>query len=183
MFMFRNRRNALVKRLRKLQKCSTPNPDDQPNNPTPHGVRHGPPKEEEAAQALSRRREAAAQSILKRLKESQLDDLIKAVESKGTCDPRAGACCLVPRGDVRIVGGRPLPPLVLLVQLFRWPDVQHTFELKRLPICDHSGVAAGCSIGKSDESSELYECCNPYHWSRLFKPGKRSIQNPNVYGI
>ena len=172
MFMFRNRRQALVKRLWKLRKCSTPNPDDHTNNSTPHGVRHGPSKEEEAAQGLSKRRDAAAQSMLKRLKESQLDDLIRALESKGTCDPRAGACCLVPRGDVRIVGGRPLPPLVLLVQLFRWPDVQHTFELKRLAICEHVVDNSVKSERCANESSELYECCNPYHWSRLFKPGK-----------
>jgi hypothetical protein len=62
---------------------------------------------------------------------------IRAVESKGSCDSNSGSCCLVPRGDVRVVGGRPLPPHVLICQLFRWPDLEHGFELKRLPVCGH----------------------------------------------
>jgi hypothetical protein len=172
MFMFRNRRHALVKKLWKLRKCSQNSPDEQSANGrgAPRGQNGGP--EEETA--TSRRRESAAQSMLKRLKESQLDDLIRAVESKGACDPRGGPCCLVPRGDVRNVGAHPLPPHVLLAQLFRWPDLQHSFELKRLPICRHRCSFAGHNVNDCDESSELYECCNPYHWSRLLKPGKTS---------
>ena len=171
MFMFRNRRHALVKKLWKLRKCSQNSPDEQSANGrgAPRGQNGGP----EEDTPTSRRRETAAQSMLKRLKESQLDDLIRAVESKGACDPRGGPCCLVPRGDVRNVGARPLPPHVLLAQLFRWPDLQHSFELKRLPLCRHRGsLSLIGNVNDCDESSELYECCNPYHWSRLLKPGK-----------
>ena len=120
----------------------------------------------EETSASERRKDAATQSMLKRLKESQLEDLIRSIESKGSCDPNGGPCCLIPRGDVRVVGGRHVPPHVLVVQLFRWPDVEQSFELKRLPICRHRLTSC------VDDSVELYECCNPYHWSRLYKPGK-----------
>ena len=166
--MFRQRRHALVKRLWKLRK-SSPTSSDRHSTDLRRG-HDGLKKEgeETSASTEEKRRDVAAQSMLKRLKESQLDDLIRTIESKGSGDLRSGPCCLLPRGDVRVVGGRPLPPHVLVAQLFRWPDVQHAFELKRLPICDHKCIGDG----DGDESSELYECCNPFHWSRLFKPCK-----------
>ena len=169
MFMFRQRRHALVKRLWKLRKPQ--NNSDRQQQQQQHDLRghNGLKKEEEEATSEEKRRDVAAQSMLRRLKESQLDDLIRTIESKGSCDLRSGPCCLLPRGDVRVVGGRPLPPHVLVAQLFRWPELENAFELKRLPICGRKSVSDG------DESNELYECCNPFHWSRLFKPCKKTF--------
>lgn len=95
---------------------------------------------------------SVAQSMLKRLKETQLCLLVQAVESRGG---DTTSCVLVPKGDVR-VGRRTVAPHVLCCQLWRWPDVRHPFELKRLTCC--SSV---------DDPVDI--CCNPYHWSRLCK--------------
>ncbi|XP_008557576.1 mothers against decapentaplegic homolog 6 [Microplitis demolitor] len=46
---------------------------------------------------------------------------------------------------------------LLSCQIWRWPDICLTTQLKKLPLC-HS---------TKDPS---YVCCNPYHWSRLCKP-------------
>ncbi|XP_014487352.1 PREDICTED: mothers against decapentaplegic homolog 6 isoform X2 [Dinoponera quadriceps] len=51
----------------------------------------------------------------------------------------------------------PSDPHLLCCQIWRWPDLEHSSELKRLPIC-HSA------------KDPVYICCNPYHWSRLCKP-------------
>ncbi|XP_046420358.1 mothers against decapentaplegic homolog 2 [Neodiprion fabricii] len=48
-------------------------------------------------------------------------------------------------------------PHLLCCQIWRWPDLADSDELKRLPVCH------------SDEDP-VYVCCNPYHWSRLCKP-------------
>lgn len=53
----------------------------------------------------------------------------------------------------------PSDPHLLCCQIWRWPDLEHSSELKRLPIC-HSA------------KDPVYICCNPYHWSRLCKPGE-----------
>ena len=176
MFMFRQRRHAQVKRLWKLCKGQAE------ASPGRKSAGNGHKNEEEEASAASERvkKQAAAQSMLKRLKESQLEDLIRSIESRGTCDPNGGPCCLVPRGDVRVIGGRHFPPHVLLAQLFRWPDVQQSFELKRLPICRHRSSS---NNDVDDDSAELYECCNPYHWSRLFKPGRLLHQESIYYPV
>ncbi|EFN82887.1 Mothers against decapentaplegic-like protein 6 [Harpegnathos saltator] len=50
----------------------------------------------------------------------------------------------------------PSDPHLLCCQIWRWPDLEHSSELKRLPIC-HSA------------KDPVYICCNPYHWSRLCK--------------
>ncbi|XP_029159836.1 dwarfin sma-3-like isoform X2 [Nylanderia fulva] len=47
-------------------------------------------------------------------------------------------------------------PHLLCCQIWRWPDLEHSSELKRLPIC-HSA------------KDPVYVCCNPYHYSRLCK--------------
>ncbi|XP_067132702.1 mothers against decapentaplegic homolog 6-like [Centruroides vittatus] len=130
--MFRSRRNALVKRLWK------------------HRL---PVDEDESARRLETEVKFVVQNMLKRLKESQLELLVQAVESRG-CD--VTGCVLVPRGDLRL-GRRTLPPHVLCCQLWRWPDVRQPFELKWLRWCDAA-------------DDPLYICCNPYHWSRLCKP-------------
>ncbi|XP_071625587.1 mothers against decapentaplegic homolog 6 isoform X1 [Temnothorax longispinosus] len=55
--------------------------------------------------------------------------------------------------------GAPAPsdPHLLCCQIWRWPDLEHSSELKRLPMC-HSA------------KDPVYICCNPYHWSRLCRP-------------
>ncbi|TGZ40350.1 Mothers against decapentaplegic-like protein [Temnothorax longispinosus] len=57
--------------------------------------------------------------------------------------------------------GAPAPsdPHLLCCQIWRWPDLEHSSELKRLPMC-HSA------------KDPVYICCNPYHWSRLCRPGE-----------
>nr|XP_031834516.1 knob-associated histidine-rich protein-like [Nomia melanderi] len=51
----------------------------------------------------------------------------------------------------------PIDPHLLCCQIWRWPDLTHSSELKRLPVC-HSA------------KDPVYICCNPYHWGRLCKP-------------
>ncbi|RLU16074.1 hypothetical protein DMN91_011832 [Ooceraea biroi] len=61
------------------------------------------------------------------------------------------------RGPAESGVGAPCDPHLLCCQIWRWPDLEHSSELKRLPIC-HSA------------KDPVYICCNPYHWSRLCKP-------------
>lgn len=86
-----------------------------------------------------------------RLKKSNLEILLKAVSSKGA-DP--GKCVTIP--SLTTCAG--LAPNVLMCQLFRWPDLQSDFTLKKLPICTEI---------VSKEVFPLYQCCNPYHWSKI----------------
>ncbi|XP_069483053.1 mothers against decapentaplegic homolog 7 isoform X2 [Ambystoma mexicanum] len=90
---------------------------------------------------------ALGHSALKRLKERQLEALLQAVESRGATRT---ACLLLPAEP------RPQALPLLLCRLFRWPDLRHSCELKRLSGCE--------SHGKADP--ELV-CCNPHHLSRL----------------
>lgn len=96
---------------------------------------------------------ALTHSVLKKIKEKQLELLLQAVESKGG----ARSPCLMLPGRVDT---HPLP--LLLFRVFRWPDLRHWSQLKRLPCCE--------SYGKMNP--ELV-CCNPHHMSRLCEPGKR----------
>lgn len=106
--------------------------------------------------------------MLMRLKKSNLEALLKSIQSKGA-DP--GSCVLFPL----MASCLGMSAHVLLCQLFRWPDLQSDYNLKRLhPFCkdqDHCG-------GKNEDhlriQPKLYECCNPYHWSRIinFEQGK-----------
>ncbi|XP_059563239.1 mothers against decapentaplegic homolog 7 isoform X5 [Myotis daubentonii] len=123
---------------------------------------------------------ALTHSVLKKLKERQLELLLQAVESRGGTRT---ACLLLPgRLDCRLGLGAPagsqpaqspssysLP--LLLCKVFRWPDLRHSSEVKRLCCCE--------SYGKINP--ELV-CCNPHHLSRLceldshllLEPGDRS---------
>lgn len=88
-------------------------------------------------------------AVLKRLKDQQLEMLVEAVESGGA---GVSTCVLVPKSL--------LPePQLLCCQIWRWPDLRSTAELRRTPAC-------------SSASDPIYTCCNPYHWSRLCEPGK-----------
>nr|XP_055180025.1 mothers against decapentaplegic homolog 7 isoform X3 [Nyctereutes procyonoides] len=123
---------------------------------------------------------ALTHSVLKKLKERQLELLLQAVESRGGTRT---ACLLLPgRLDCRPGLGAPAgsqpaqPPSayslpLLLCKVFRWPDLRHSSEVKRLCCCE--------SYGKINP--ELV-CCNPHHLSRLceldsqllLEPGDRS---------
>lgn len=86
-------------------------------------------------------------AVLKRLKDNQLEMLVEAVESGGA---GTSTCVLVPKDLVQ-------EPHLLCCQIWRWPDLKSTAELRRTPAC-------------SSASDPIYICCNPYHWSRLCEP-------------
>ncbi|KAK7822484.1 hypothetical protein U0070_001651 [Myodes glareolus] len=119
---------------------------------------------------------ALTHSVLKKLKERQLELLLQAVESRGGTRT---ACLLLPgRLDCRLGPGAPAsaqpaqpaqPPStytlpLLLCKVFRWPDLRHSSEVKRLCCCE--------SYGKINP--ELV-CCNPHHLSRLCELGKKLL--------
>ncbi|XP_022083936.1 mothers against decapentaplegic homolog 6-like [Acanthaster planci] len=103
---------------------------------------------------------SAAHSLLKRLKDRQLELLLDAVESRGTTTT---ACVPLPKGEIRLGRGRTTLPHVLCCQLYRWPDLKHAAELKRLHFC--------CQSDRDlEDLSSGNVCCNPYHLSRLCQP-------------
>lgn len=139
--MFRPRKAALVKRAWKARRV---------------GLAHAPTllqEQQEAAKELK----GAAQQLLRRLTEAQLELLVSALESQGG-DP--GQCVLVPRNSSEEdVGGRSFPPHLLMVWAWRWPDLHaHALStpLKRLPTC-------------AARNDPVYVCANPYHWARLLQ--------------
>ncbi|KAM6329166.1 mothers against decapentaplegic homolog 7-like isoform X3 [Rissa tridactyla] len=96
---------------------------------------------------------ALTHAVLKRLKERQLEGLLHAVESRGGART---PCLLLPaKADSRL-GQHWYPLPVLLCKVFRWPDLRHCSEVKRLCGCESYGKA----------HPELV-CCNPHHLSRL----------------
>lgn len=100
---------------------------------------------------------ALTYSILKKIKEKQLEVLLQAVESRGGA---RSPCLLLPgKVDARL-GQQSYPLPLLLYKVFRWPDLRHSSELKRLSCCE--------SYGKINP--ELV-CCNPHHMSRLCELG------------
>ncbi|PZC75839.1 hypothetical protein B5X24_HaOG205583 [Helicoverpa armigera] len=75
------------------------------------------------------------------LPDDQLRRLARALDAGAT----GGEC---------VPAGHAASQLRLAVtRAFRFPDLRDSSELRRLPLC-------------SDQ-----QCCNPYHWSRLCKPG------------
>ncbi|XP_065718021.1 mothers against decapentaplegic homolog 7-like isoform X1 [Patagioenas fasciata] len=96
---------------------------------------------------------ALTHAVLKRLKERQLEGLLHAVESRGGART---PCLLLPaKADSRL-GQHWYPLPMLLCKVFRWPDLRHCSEVKRLRCCESYGKA----------HPELV-CCNPHHLSRL----------------
>ncbi|XP_067171887.1 mothers against decapentaplegic homolog 7 isoform X2 [Apteryx mantelli] len=97
---------------------------------------------------------ALTHAVLKRLKERQLEGLLRAVESRGGART---PCLLLPAkaADARL-GAHWYPLPLLLCKVFRWPDLRHCSEVKRLCGCESYGKA----------HPELV-CCNPHHLSRL----------------
>ncbi|KAL7843967.1 hypothetical protein SRHO_G00225060 [Serrasalmus rhombeus] len=101
---------------------------------------------------------ALTHSVLKRIKEKQLEGLLQAVESRGGA---RSPCLLLPSKVDAKLGQQSYSLPLLLSKVFRWPDLRHGAELKRLPGCE--------SYGKVNP--ELV-CCNPHHMSRLCELGK-----------
>ncbi|XP_064495854.1 mothers against decapentaplegic homolog 7-like [Pseudopipra pipra] len=96
---------------------------------------------------------ALTHAVLKRLKERQLEGLLHAVESRGGART---PCLLLPaKADSRL-GQHWYPLPVLLCKVFRWPDLRHCSEVKRLCCCESYGKAHPDLV-----------CCNPHHLSRL----------------
>lgn len=104
---------------------------------------------------------ALTHSILKKIKEKQLEVLLQAVESKGGA---RSPCLLLPSKVDTKLGQQSYSLPLLLYKVFRWPDLRHSSELKRLSCCE--------SYGKINP--ELV-CCNPHHMSRLCELGKCGV--------
>lgn len=99
-------------------------------------------------------------ALLKKLKDNQLEMLLTAVQSRGR---QLTNCVLLPREY------RENEPHVLCCRTWRWPDVRQGNELRRIPACRSA-------------ADTVYICCNPYHWSRLWQPGKYSRSDtPTIY--
>ncbi|XP_075548787.1 mothers against decapentaplegic homolog 6-like [Dermacentor variabilis] len=94
----------------------------------------------------------AVESMLKHLCVPQLQTMLQAVQTKGRdgCD-----CLLLPHHDVKLLH-EVVAPHVLCCRLWRWPQLRHDYELRRLPWCA--------------DASPPKVCCNPYHWSIVQKP-------------
>lgn len=116
------------------------------------GQSEGP---EETLNALK----ASAHNLFKKLRDDELELLVRALASRGSWD---AGCIWCPRAELW-VGKQTLAPHVLLCRLYRWPDLRHAWELKRLCFCE--AFWRRCSEGGS-------LCCNPYHYSRLCSPGE-----------
>ena len=97
------------------------------------------------------------EALLKKLEVSYVEALAIAVESRGA---EPAPCILLRAADsLRLGRSNPaLPPHLLFCQLWRWADLRTVDEIKNLPICKN--VDPG------------FICCNPYHYCRLYKPGK-----------
>lgn len=128
--MFRTRRSCLIRRLWKRRRTD----DDR----------------ERLDDSEDR---SAAYAVLKRLKEAELEALVRAVETGGL---ESSDCVAVPTGEAR-PGRRAAWPHLLSCQLWRWPEVRYPHQLKQL---------ACCRTGRHP----TYVCCNPYHWSRICQP-------------
>jgi len=162
MFKFRS---SLVQQLWRYVQCpledveqldhlaSTATSDDQ----RPLHVRR-------SSTSISTGKKKQIQTILMRLKKTNLETLYKAVSSKGA-DP--GPCVMIPCTSSTTAG---VAANVLLSQIFRWPDLQSESELKRLAFCHTLSDQEHKIISDFKNQPKLYECCNPYHWSRILKP-------------
>ena len=90
--------------------------------------------------------------ILKRLKEKQLEVLLQSIESKGG---ETTECVLVPVPQDRKNSS------TLCCRVWRWPEAEQPLQLKRMCV-------------KTSDDTDMLECINPYHWSRLLIIGKFS---------
>lgn len=127
-FMFRSKRSSLVRELWKLR---IPQNDTESQN-----------------EKDSHECKAVIHSMLKRLKEKNLEILLRSIESKGREET---PCVLLPNVELKM-GKLSTDPHVLCCQIWRWPDLTLDTTLRRLPCCE-------------TDKDPLYVCCNPYHWS------------------
>lgn len=91
-------------------------------------------------------------SILKRLKASELESLLCALESRGG---DVSKCVFVPSGIDRLN-----EPQVTLYQIFRQPSIASAKDLKPLAVCSHR------------DGKRTKICVNPYHYSLLVHLGE-----------
>ncbi|KAH7951551.1 hypothetical protein HPB52_010298 [Rhipicephalus sanguineus] len=149
-FMFASKRCKLVKRLWEESRNLVVSYYAS-SQPPPLCAAASPAVNYEAFCSLEDRK--AVESMLKLLEPPQLQTMLQAVQTKG----REGCeCLLLPHDDVKLPR-EVVAPHVLCCRLWRWPQLRHQYELKRLPWC----AAA----------SPPEVCCNPYHWSMVQKPG------------
>ena len=90
-------------------------------------------------------------AMLGRLKEPQLEGLVRALETRGG---EPGPCCPVPANQRR---PSDQSEAWLMARVFRgWGE--DTGAMVRLPWCDQG-------------DTDIYTCCNPFHWARVVTPG------------
>lgn len=134
--MFRSRRNSLVKRLWSLR-ISAENEAESENE-----------KNIDTCEEWK----TVIYSVLRRLKEKQLECLLDCLESKGG---KVTYCVLLPREHIKI-GRTFVSPHVLCCQMWRWPQISSEYDLRRLSCCETA-------------DDKVYICCNPFHWSFKLK--------------
>jgi MAD (mothers against decapentaplegic) family protein 6/7 len=142
MFMFRSKRNTLAKRLWKARIRREHEAGGQAE--TDNANENRDPRDFTNVDECNLRT-----NFLKRLKENQLEMLAFAVENG---EASGNTCVLLPRDIVD-------EPHLKCCQTWRWPDLRQPCELKQLPSCQSS-------------KDPGFICCNPYHWSRICKPGE-----------
>lgn len=147
MFMFRSKRTSLAKRLWKARIRREHETGCQTKTDADLNEENKDPKNSCDENVLRT-------YLLKRLKENELEMLVTAVESGGD---EVSTCVLLPRDLVD-------EPHLRCCQTWRWPDLRQPCELKQLPLCDSA-------------KDPYYVCCNPYHYSRLCKPGEYVLYN------
>uniref|UniRef100_A0A673JZY9 Mothers against decapentaplegic homolog n=1 Tax=Sinocyclocheilus rhinocerous TaxID=307959 RepID=A0A673JZY9_9TELE len=153
--MFRTKRSGLVRRLWRSRAPAEGDGDADTGGAA--GCCLGKPGASKPNPGTEAELKALTYSILKKIKEKQLEVLLQAVESRGGA---RSPCLLLPgKADARL-GQQSFPLPLLLYKVFRWPDLRHSSELKRLSCCE--------SYGKINPD---LVCCNPHHMSRLCELG------------
>ncbi|KAL4617347.1 hypothetical protein GN956_G21106 [Arapaima gigas] len=156
--MFRTKRSGLVRRLWRSRAPVEGDAEADTRTRGPGGCCMGKAaKGSKGGANTEAELKALTHAILKKIKEKQLEALLQAVESKGGA---RSPCLLLPSKADWKLGQHSYPLPLLLYKVFRWPDLRHSSELKRLSCCE--------SYGKVNP--ELV-CCNPHHMSRLCELG------------
>lgn len=153
--MFRTKRSGLVRRLWRSRAPAEGDGDADTGGAA--GCCLGKPGAGKPNPGTEAELKALTYSVLKKIKEKQLEVLLQAVESRGGA---RSPCLLLPgKADARL-GQQSFPLPLLLYKVFRWPDLRHSSELKRLSCCESYGKITPDLV-----------CCNPHHMSRLCELG------------